>query len=48
MDGGVSFNGSEKLRSCNPKFSKLLDVISGAYLEDGTPAYTQSKLKQVE
>ena len=48
MDGGEDFSGSEKLRSCNPKFAKLVDVVCGAYLEDGMPAYTQSKLKQVE
>ena len=47
MEGLLSREESESLRSNNPKFAKLLDVISSTYLEDGVPVFTQSKLKQV-
>ena len=37
----------EQLRTNNPEFAKLLDVISETYLEDGMPKITRTKLKEV-
>ena len=38
---------SEKLRASNPEFAKLVDIVSGTYLEDSMPATARSKLRQV-
>lgn len=47
MEGNFSSEESSNLRSSNPKFAKLVDLISSTYLEDGAPVSTQSKWKQV-